>query len=196
MGDAVAYALGNPIRNEALSILGEGKRSTSELAKEMGVDIKVLGNHIRELYECGCIEDAGTVKKGNVTERFYRSVIVPYITDAAYRRMPLEERRDVNGVTVQSILTEVLAAYRAGKMDADEDLWLLWDALNLDAQGKREAAQECAESYERLVDIHARASARLCESEEVGTMTIVAVTSFTRSRPGRPERGYTPTTEG
>jgi hypothetical protein len=78
MDEAVAYALGNAIRNEALAILAEGKRSTSELAKIMNVDVKRLGNHIRRLYE------------------------------------------------------------------ANEDLWLLWDAIPLDAQGRKELAEHFA----------------------------------------------------
>lgn len=195
MEDAVAYALGHPIRNQALSILAEGKRSTSELAKIMGEDVKAVGHHIRELYESGCIEDAGTVMKGNVTERFYRVVILPYITDEAYQAMTMEERRDIIGVTVQSILTETLASYRAGKMESDEDLWLLWDALNLDARGRREVADELAASYERLLDIKCRAATRMTESGETGTTTIVTATAFSRCRSGRPERSYTPSTE-
>ena len=195
MGEAVAYAVGNWIRNEALSILAEGKRSTSELAKMLGLDTKLVGNHIRELYDSGCIEIAGTAKRGNVTETFYRTVILPYITDEAYRAMSIEERRDVNGVTVQSILTETLAAFGAGKMEADEALWLLWDAFNLDAQGREEVAQALAESYERVVDIAAEAVNRMAKSGETGTTTILSLTSFQRSRPGRPERGYAPPTE-
>ncbi len=50
MDEAVAFALGNPIRNEALAILAEGKRSTNELAQIMGVGVKLLGNHIRRLF--------------------------------------------------------------------------------------------------------------------------------------------------
>lgn len=193
--DAVVYALGHWIRNEALSIFAEGKHSTSEIAKMLGEDVRVVSNHIRELYDSGCIESAGTAKKGNVNEQFYRAVILPYITDEAYRNMSVEERRDVNGVTVQSILTEILASFRAGKMESDEDLWLLWDCLNLDAEGRREVSEEFAASYDRLLDIKARSANRLCESGEVGTTTIVTMTSFERSRPGRPDRGYNPSTE-
>jgi DNA-binding transcriptional ArsR family regulator len=195
MDDAVAYALGHRIRNEALSILAEGRRSTSELAKIMGEDVKLVGNHIRELYESGCIEDAGTVTRGNITERFYRTVILPYITDEAYRAMSMEERRDVNGVTVQSILAETLASYRAGKMETDDDLWLLWDALNLDSQGRREVAEEFADLYERLLDVKARAVTRMSESGETGITTIITATAFERCRADRPERCYTPSTE-
>jgi DNA-binding transcriptional ArsR family regulator len=192
IGDAVAYALGNAIRNVALAVLAEGKRSKSELAKMTGIDLRTMSHHVDELYECGCIEDAGSIKKGNVTERFYRTVILPYITDEAYRNMTLEERRDVNGVTVQSILTETLASFRAGKMEPDEQLWLLWDALNLDVQGKEEVAEELAESYERIQAIHGRATNRLCESGETGTMSFVNFTSFEGVRKTRPAQSYAP----
>jgi DNA-binding transcriptional ArsR family regulator len=195
MDEAVAYALGHKVRNQALAILAEGVRSTSELAKIMGLGVKLVSNHIRQLYDSGCIEIAATGKKGNLTEVYYRTVILPYITDEAYRRMTMDERRDVNGVTVQSILNETLTAYSAGKMDDDEDLWLLWDALMLDKQGREEAAQEFAESYERLKDIAGGAATRLCESGEVGQTTIITATAFDRCRAELPERRYTPPTE-
>jgi DNA-binding transcriptional ArsR family regulator len=195
MNEAVGYAVGNGIRNQALAILAEGARSSSELAKIMGLGVKRVSNHVKELYECGCIEIASTAKKGNITEVYYRAVILPYITDEAYRRMSMEERHDVNGVTTQNILNEMLAAYRAGKMDDDDDLWLLWDALMLDKQGRREVAQELEESYERLKDIAGHAATRLCESGEVGETTIVTAAAFDRCRSQLPEQRYTPPTE-
>jgi hypothetical protein len=193
--EAVTWALGHWIRNEALSILAEGRHSTSEIAKIMGLDVKLVGNHIRDLYDCGCIEFAGSVKKGNVTETYYRAVRLPYITDEAYRSMSAEARRDVNGVTVQSILTETLASFRAGRMETDEDLVLLWDALHLDAQGKRELADHLAATYEGVLEIKARNATRLAELGETGATTIITLTGFERSRPGRPDRGYSPSIE-
>jgi predicted transcriptional regulator len=195
MDEAVAYAVGNKIRNQALAILAEGMRSSSELAKIMGLGVKLVSNHVRELYDSGCIEIAATAEKGYVTEVYYRTVILPYITDDAYRMMTMEQRHDVNGVTVQNILNETLAAYRAEKMDDDEDLWLLWDALMLDKQARREVAQEQAESYERLKEIAGGAATRLAESGEVGQTTIITSTAFDRCRPQPPERRYTPPTK-
>lgn len=195
MDEAVAFAVGNKIRNQALAILAEGMRSSSELAKMMGLGVKLVSNHIRELYDSGCIEIAATAEKGNVTEVYYRTVILPYITDDAYRRMTMLERHDVNGVTTQNILNETLSAYRAKKMDDDEDLWLLWDALMLDRQARREVAQEQAESYERLKDIAGGAATRLAESGEVGQTIIITATAFNRCRPQPPEHGYTPPTK-
>jgi DNA-binding transcriptional ArsR family regulator len=195
MNEAVAFAVGHKIRNQALAILAEGARSSSELAKIMKLGVKRVSNHIKELYESGCIEIAHIGKKGNLDEVFYRTVILPYITDEAYRRMAMVERHDVNGVTVQNITNELLAAYQADKLDNDEDLWLLWDALMVDRQARREIAQEQAESYERQKDIAGAAATRLCESGEVGETTIIASLAFDRCRPQLPERRYTPPTK-
>lgn len=195
MDEAVAYALGNKIRNQALVILAEGPRSSKELAKMMGLGTRLVSNHISRLYKAGCIEIAFTAERGNVTEVFYRTVILPYITDEAYRKMTMTERHDVNGVTTQNILTEMLAAYRAGKLDNDEDLWLLWDALMCDEQARKEIAQEQAESYERQKAIAGRAATRLCESGEVGQTTIITMMAFDRCRRELPEQCYAPSTE-
>jgi len=199
MDEAVAYALGNKIRNQALVILAEGPRSSKELAQMMGLGdpagVRRVSNHITRLYKAGCIEIAFTADKGNVTEVYYRTVILPYITDEAYRKMTMRERHDVNGVTTQNILTETLAAYRAGKMDDDEDLWLLWDALMCDEQARKEIAQEQAESYERQKAIAGRAATRLSKSGEVGQTTIIVSMAFDRCRKELPERRYVPSTE-
>lgn len=195
MNEAVAYAVGHKIRNQALAILAEGARSSSELGKIMKLGVKRVSNHITELYKSGCIEIAHTVKKGNLDEVFYRTVILPYITDEAYRRMTMDERHDVNGVTMQNIANEMLAAYQAGKLDNDDDLWLLWDALTLDRQARREIAQEKAESYERQKAIAGGAATRLAESGEVGETTIIASMAFDRCRPQLPERRYVPPTK-
>ncbi len=195
MDEAVAYALGNKIRNQALVILAEGPRSSKELAKMMGLGVRRVSNHISRLYKAGCIEIAHTAERGNVTEVYYRTVILPYITDEAYRKMTMRERHDVNGVTTQNVLTEMLAAYRAGKLDSDEELWLLWDALMCDEQARKEIAQEQAESYERQKAIAGRAATRLSKSGEVGQTTIIVSMAFDRCRAQLPERRYVPSTE-
>ena len=83
-------------------------------------------------------------------------------------------------------MAEGLAALRAGKMDSDEDIWMSWRSLNLDEEGRREIADEMAASYARVEEIEAKSAARLLESEQDGTSTVVAAMSFERSRSGRP----------
>lgn len=190
MDEAVAYAVGNGTRIDALAILAEGKHSPSQIAEILGVDTSLVGNHIRELYECGCIESAGTAKVRNATQHFYKALDIPYISDETYGAMPLEARREVIGVLVQTVVAEVMASFRAGKMEADDDVWLLWDCVSLDAKGKRELADEFQGSYERILEIKKENADRLVKAGEKGMTTLVSLMGFERSRPGRPEKRY------
>jgi len=195
IADAVAYAFGHWIRVEALAILAEGKISVGEIAKIIGVDVKLLSGHIRGLYDCGCIEDAGVAKIRNTNEHFYRAVTLPFISDDDYRAMSRENRRDVIGLIIQAIIAETLASLRAGKLETDDNVRLIWDCLYLDTRGRQEVVDYLAEAYEGLLDIKARNANRLAESGESGTTMIVSVTGFERSRPGRPDTGYGSPTE-
>lgn len=188
--EAVLFAVGHRIRIDALAILAEGRHSVSEIAEILGEDVRLVGNHIRKLFEAGCIEAAGTAQVRNVTEHFYRAVTMPYISDEAYQAMPVAARRDVIGLIIQSITAEAMASFRAGKLEADKDAWMLWDSLDLDAKGRRELADEMETRYERLLKIQTKSAARIAKSGEAGTPTVVVLMGFERSRRGRPEKGF------
>ena len=188
--DAVAYAVGHRIRIDALAILNEGKASPSEIAKTLDESVSMVGHHIKELFDSGCIESVGTAQVRGATEHFYRAVTLPYVSDEEYRTLPLETRRELVGLIIQAIMAKVLASFRAKRLETDEDLCLTWQCLNLDEQGRREVADEQAESYARILDIQARSATRLAEAGRTGTTNVVAMMGFERSRPGRPPGGY------
>jgi predicted transcriptional regulator len=188
--DAVTYAVGHRIRIDALAILNDGKASPNEIAEVLGEDVKIVGNHIRYLFDSGCIEEVGTSKVRNATEHFYRAVTMPYIDEAEYHAMPMGVRRELCALIIQAIMAEVLASLRAKKIEEDDDVRLSWQRLNLDAEGKREVAAELKATAERLFDIQARNATRLAESGEIGKTEVVALMGFQRSRPGRPDTGY------
>jgi hypothetical protein len=173
-----------------LAILHEGEFSAGEIADIIGEDVKLVRGHIIDLYNSGCIEFAGKKTAGNVSKPIYRAIVLPVVDPETYRAMSVEDRRDVNGAVVQGVLTESVSSFRAGKMDTDEDLYLVWDAPNLDAEGKRELHDHLATAFEGVKDIHARAANRMAKSGETGTTTVVALLGFERGRPGRPEGGY------
>lgn len=194
--EAVTYAIGNGTRIDALAILAEGKHSPSEIAEILGVDTSLVGNHIRELYECGCIESAGTATVRNATQHFYKALATPYVSDEAYRAMPFEARREVMGVLIQAIVAETMASFRSGKMEEDDDVWLLWDSVSLDSQGRRELADEYQATYDRILEIKDKSTARLAEGGGgPGITTVVSLLGFERSRPGRPEKRHAYPTE-
>lgn len=184
--EAVAYAVGHRIRVDALSILNEGTASPNEIAKTIGEGVSKVGHHIKELFDAGCIEFVGTEQRRGATEHFYRAIARPFVSDEEARELPAETKREFAALILQAIMAEGLAALRAGKMDDDDDVWMSWRSVSLDAQGRREVADEQAESYARIEEIEARCAARLVESGESGVSTVIAAMGFERSRSGRP----------
>lgn len=189
--EAVSYAVGNGTRLDALAILAEGKRSASQIAEILGLDTQRVNNHLRELFACGCIESVEKVKVGNVTQHFYAALATPHIiSDEVYRAMPVEARREVISVLIQAIVAETLASLRAGKMEADDDVALMWDCVTADNRGRREISTAIQALFDRILEIQDESAARLEESGESGTTTIVSLTAFERSRAGLPEKRY------
>jgi len=184
--EAVAYAVGHRIRIDALSIFNEGTASPNEIAKLIGEGVSKVGHHVKELFDSGCIEFVGTEPRRGATEHFYRAVMRPFVSDEEARALPAETKREFAALILQAIMAEGLAALRAGKMETDDDVWMSWRSVSLDQQGRREVADEQAESYARIEEIEARSAARLVELGETGTSTVVAAMGFERSRAGRP----------
>ncbi len=188
--DAVSYACGNGIRIDALEVLAEGKISVTEIANELGVELKALSDHMRFLYRYGCIEDAGIGKVRNANKHFYRAITLPSISWEERCALELEERRDVIGLILQRIIAATLASFRNGNLEHDERVQLIWDCLNLDQQGQREVSDCLAAADDRLLEIEAVNSKRLAKSGQEGIPMMATFVCFERSRPGRPDAGY------
>jgi hypothetical protein len=188
--DAMTHAVNHWIRVEALAIFHEGDFSAGEVANMIGEDVKLVTGHIHDLYKSGCIEFAGYKIVGNVKKPVYRAIVLPEVTPEVYRAMSIEERHDLNGAVTQGILCESVSSYRTGKMDTDEEMYLVWDAPTLDAQGEREMHDNLAACFKRAKKIHGRAANRMAKSGETGVTKIVGFLGFRRGRPGRPEGGY------
>jgi DNA-binding transcriptional ArsR family regulator len=185
--DAVAYAAGNGIRVGALEIFAEGRISVAEVAKILNIDLKKLSDHVRYLYDYGCIEDAGIEKVRNTNKHFYRAVTLPCISPEEYRALSFDKRRDVMGIIIQAITVETLASFRSRKLENDEKVQLIWDCLNLDRKGKREVAACLTKADKRLLAIKAVNVKRLAKSGESAVPIVVSSLGFERSRPGRPD---------
>lgn len=187
--ELAAFALGHRIRIEALTIFNERVASATEVSKETGEDLNLVSHHVKELREAGCIELVKTEPRGGSFERFYRAVRRPEIDDEEWWALTDEDRREISAAGLRNLMAEGLASIQTGKMSADPEMCVWWKAASLDAQGRKEAAEEQAESLGRLLEIEARANERMAEAgkeEERGVSTVLAVLGFTRSRNGKP----------
>lgn len=183
--EAASYAVGHRIRIELLGLLNEDTYSPSELAKLMGRPITTIGHHVKELLEAGCIELVKIDKVRNADQHFYRAIKLPFITDEEAEALPPEVKQEYAAVILQAIMAEGLGALWAGKMSRDPNVRMMWRWFNLDEQGRQELADEQRESWERIVEIEARAANRCAESGEETTSMIVTSMGFERSRPVR-----------
>jgi len=189
--DMPTYAVGHPIKLAALIALHEKDQSAVEIADRLGIDVRWVTNHLRDLYDAGCIEFVGyRAGTTNIPRAVYRAIARPLIDDEAYRAMSQMERRATAGVVVQWITAECLASYRSGKIDQDDDVCLISDEPSLDAEGKQELRELFIAVYEGEIDalevaksiqaIEGRAANRMTESGEEGTAMFVALMAFER----------------
>lgn len=183
---AVSYAVGHRIRVEVLALLNEGAHSPSQIAKLIRQPLGMVSHHIKELRDSGSIELAWSERVRNAEVHYYRAIEIPFLSDEETRALPDEDRAEVTGLILQAIMAESLASFWAGKMLTDDAIWLSWRWFNLDLQGRREAADEQAESWKRIVDIEAQSMARCSESGEEAVSYVMASMGFERNRTSDP----------
>jgi DNA-binding transcriptional ArsR family regulator len=186
--ELVAYVVQHPIRVDALAILNERVASPSEIARQIGVGLGKVGNHVKALYDAGCIELVRTDTNRGAIEHFYRASLRPHISDAEWAKLSKSARREISALVFQAVVAEALGALRAGKFDSRLNRHLSWRIMNLDEEGWAELTTEKAESLERIEAIQARADARMVEAGEIGFSAITASMAFERARPGRSPR--------
>jgi len=187
---ALTYAVNNWIRVEILAIAAEGEFSAGEVAKMIDQDVRGVTGHVHHLYESGCIEYVGTKIVDGRARPVYRALVLPKVTREVYQSMSIPDRRDLNNAVTQGILAETVSSFDKGKMDEDGQLYLVWDAMTVDAQGEVELHDYMEDRYAGAKEIQAKAINRMAKSGEEGVTKCVAFMAFRRGRPGRPEGGY------
>lgn len=199
--EALVYATAHKIRIEALSMMNDGKVSPNQIAEFLKEDLSAVSHHIRELFNDGSIESAGTAKRRNAVEHFYRAVVLPKVTSEEYQEMVPEERREIAALIVQAIMAETLASLRLGRMEGTREPWLTWQGVPVDMDGQQEITELMEETFEKADDISARNANRLADATKkaieegkepppLNKTEIVVLMSFERSRDGRPDVGY------
>lgn len=180
--EAQAFAIGHEIRIEALTIFNERVSSPKDVAETLDISLNKAGHHVKILLDEGCIELVRIEPRGGSFEHFYRGIRRPELTDEQWEATPDTTRRKLVAAVFRNLTAEGLSSIRAGKMSSDRFMRLSWKSMNLDAQGRREAADEQRESLERLKRIEASAAKRMIQTGEKGVSAVLAVMGFTRSR--------------
>jgi DNA-binding transcriptional ArsR family regulator len=185
--DSVSYAVGHRIRIEILAALHEGPESAAGLAKVVRQRLSTVTHHIEELLADGSIEVARTKQvRVNMTQHFYRVVELPEFSDEEIAAMSLGERQALAGLILQASMAESLASLWAGKMKNDPRVFLAWNRINLDRQGRDDFADEQIRSWQRVKEIECESTNRRAVSGEPGVTYIVTSFGYERSRTSAP----------
>jgi DNA-binding transcriptional ArsR family regulator len=179
--DAVFYAIGDKLRVEILAILNEGVRNRYELAALTGETPDKIKHHLKELRDEGSIELAYQDPVGNVTQYYYRAVRMPSYSAEEFAALPPGSRQVIAGLTLQAVVAEALAAFRAGTMIDDRQFRLAWRWYQVDAKGREEMTKEQERSWARVQEIEAEALGRVAESGESTKSIIVTSLGFVRA---------------
>ncbi len=183
--ELVVFIVKHPIRVDALQILNEREASAVDIARQIGEDLKKVGNHVKALADYGCIELVRTEKRRGAEEHFYRASLRPCIGDEEWAQLSPEARHEISALVFQAVVAEALAAFRAGKFDSRLNRHLSWQPMKLDEQGWQELMLELEESLKRIETIAASADERLCARGENGFPAIAAALGFERALAGR-----------
>jgi DNA-binding transcriptional ArsR family regulator len=185
--DSVSYAVGHRIRIEILAALHEGPASADGLAKIVRRPLSTVTHHIEELLKDGSIEIAKTVTiRGNITQNYYMVVELPEFSDEEIAAMSPDERQALAALIVQAATAEALASLWAGKMTHDPRVFLAWNRINLDRQGRGDFADEQIRSWGRIKEIECESANRLVESGEEGVTYVVTSFGYERNRRSAP----------
>lgn len=180
--EVVHYAVGHRIRVYALTLLNEAVYCPDEIAAIIGEPTNKVAHHIKELLDAGSIELAKTEQVRNTTRHFYRAVEMPYYSDEEIAAMTPQQRQVTMGLTLQCMNAETMAAFWAGKMHSDPQVWLAWRWFNVDEKGRQDIADEQARLWARVREIEVESTNRRAESGEDASSIVVAQLGFERER--------------
>jgi DNA-binding transcriptional ArsR family regulator len=181
--DSVSYAVGHRIRVEIIVALNDLiTASAIELSKVVHQPLSTVTHHLRELLRSGSIHIDRTEKVKSVNQHYYRLAAPLFVSDEEMQELSEDERKEICRVILQALTAEALASFWSGCLPNDPLCFLVWNWFNVDAQGRKDIAEEQVRSWRRISEIEAEAATRCEDSGEERFSVVVAGLGFKRSR--------------
>ncbi len=166
--DQVLHAISHPVRIEIQCILFNRTASPNEIAKELGEDLGKISHHVEVLKDEGIIRMVDTKQRRGAVEHFYRAVLPPTHSDAAWAKLPKSTRASITAVTLRGLIGETVRAMVHGTFDARKNRHLSRIPMMLDEEGWQKLVGSQAQWLEEAEQIKAEAAGRLAASGEEG----------------------------
>jgi DNA-binding transcriptional ArsR family regulator len=127
-------ALSHPLRVRILAMLDEREASPLELSRVLRTELGVVAYHVRTLHRLGLIKLEREAKVRGATQRFYRAVERPRISNEAWAKAPQVFKQAMIDATLNQIHDYARDSNAAGGFDR-ADAHITRTALRLDRQG-------------------------------------------------------------
>jgi DNA-binding transcriptional ArsR family regulator len=176
-------ALGHPLRQRILRVLGDRVASPVELSRELEEPLGNVSYHVKMLEELDAIELVRTAPVRGTLEHFYRATMRAELDDAHWARLPLSVRRRLFDQTLQMLWDDTVEAAEANGFD-DERAHVSFTPLELDPEGFDEVVEILAETLERLLAAQAAVKNRAASADGDGPesrRTEVGILHFDRA---------------
>jgi hypothetical protein len=178
MDQRLIDAISHPARAHVLATLNERIASPSEVAEEIGVDVKYLNYHFEELQRNDCIELVRTERCRGATKHYYRAKRTICFSNREWANLPASLRGGFSTYWLQAIARDATKALERGTFDARCERHLSWTPRRVDEQGWRDINAVLDEALDRILAISGESAERLEREGGSGIRISVAMTGF------------------
>jgi DNA-binding transcriptional ArsR family regulator len=176
-------ALSHPLREHVLAVLNERVASTSEIGREIDLDVPAFYHHVELLEELGFLERVESRRRRGAEEHFFRAKATMFFDGQDWEKVPPSLRSDIIGSHLRSIMDELVGSLISGafRAQATHTTWLpgIFDKL-----GWQECMTLMNETLARVVEIQKRSRERIEITGERGIPATIAMMGF--GKPSNP----------
>jgi DNA-binding transcriptional ArsR family regulator len=176
-------ALSHPLREHVLAVLNEKVASTTEIGREIDLEVPAFYHHVETLEKLGFLERVESKRRRGAKEHFFRAKATMLFDDEAWEKVPPSVRADLAGSYIWTILDDLVKALRNGAFGASPATHSTWLPGVFDKLGWRECLALMNETLARMVEIQKRSAKRIAMSGEPGIPATLALLGFPTSTP-------------
>jgi DNA-binding transcriptional ArsR family regulator len=179
----ITHLLNHPVRLDAYLATFEAMASPIEVSRLLRKPISDVSFHMGELRKEGVIELVKRAQRRGAIEHYYKASKPPEIDEEEWQAMPKSSRRRIVALGLQVVIADALSALRHGKLEDDDDMYLVWMPLRLSPEGQDATTALQAEMLERMTAIKEKHG--LKDGEETSqAMKVAVMLWFERGVPG------------
>ena len=156
--------------------------------RDLDISLLKASHHLKKLEQLGMAELVEERDVGGTIQHFYRAVIRPIVSDAAWETLSIGERQLYSIWIVQLILADVARSFDANLFDAYTTNHLSRSPLLVDRQGVGEVAAIQTKAMHESFEVVARSAERRIESGEEPIHLISAMMCFPLPEPSQGPR--------